>query len=65
MKLEGESSPEVDGDDIMEWILHTDIEYRNLTMIRHLESTRYLYIVFVLIYCIFDLLCIVAHLCAS
>ena len=30
MKLEGESSPEVEGDDIMEWILNTNIEYKNL-----------------------------------
>ena len=30
MKLEEESSPEVEGDDIMEWTLNTDIEYKNL-----------------------------------
>ena len=30
MKLDEESLPEVEGDDIMEWILHTNIEYKNL-----------------------------------
>ena len=30
MKLDEESSPEVEGDDIMEWILHTNIDYKKL-----------------------------------
>ena len=30
MKQEKESSPELEGDDIMEWILHINIHYKNL-----------------------------------